>query len=386
MKQNLPYKNLKSSCITYELFEKGNEAMKNIIKTGFLAIAVMILCSFESAPSILFASSSYSGHEEITRQALNHTLQKLKPIGVVSLFSNSDLTTDLEPTPNGLFGYKTKNMLIHGNFSMDFPNQTTVMSVAQFWKISDISYFDSANAQVLHFLRNRKTPLLLFSAQETCLQAQKNIKFGTEAAIETWQAGDKTKALFILGLVTHTIQDSFSNAHTQRRSAADNYDLANVCFYGLESAKRFDYGPKSNPPLCYHEPSSTADIVWSMNSNQRDKAKSEWPGEEATQCDKYSAYPKSEAQKESCLNHEARLARLATEKYLFLVFSHLNMIQTNPASSKGMNDFIDSLDTRLFEGPVGDAGLDVKMPLGILRCRGLSNQQIQGIDSPSSDG
>lgn len=360
--------------------------MRDTIKIGLLGLAVTVLCSFESAPSILFVSSSYSGHEEITRQALNHTIQKFNDAGLVSLFSSTEITTDLGPTPNGLFGYKTKNMMIHGNFATDFPNETNVLSVAQFWKISDVSYFDSADAQVLHFLRNRKNPLLLYSAQETCLQARKNIKFGTQKAMESWLAGDKAKALFILGMVTHTIQDSFSNAHTQRRAATGNYDLSNVCFYGVDAAKKFDYGPRSNPALCYHEPSSGNDIIWNLNANQRDKAKSEWPSEEVSQCDKYASYPQTEKQKQSCLNHEARLARLATEKFLFIAFSHLNIAQTNAAGAKTMREFIDSLDSRLFQGPTGDALLDAKMPLGIMRCDGLSNQQIQGIDSPYPGG
>ena len=358
--------------------------MGNKLKAGLLGLAVMVLCSFESAPSILLVSSTYSGHEEITRQALNHTIQKFKDLGLITLFNSSEITTDLGPTANGLFGYKTKNMLIHGNFATDFPDETKVMSVAQFWKISDVSYFDSADAQVLHFLRNRKNPLLLFSAQETCLLARKNIKYGTQKAIESWQSGDKTKALFILGLVTHTIQDSFSNAHTQRRSAAENYDLSSVCFYGVDAAKRFDYGSKANPLLCYHEPSSSSDIIWNMTQKQMDKAKAEWPAEESTQCDKYASYPQTEKQKQSCLNHEARLARLATEKYLYIVFSHLNILQTNPVNSKTMSDFVDSLDSRLFQGPLGDTVLDAKMPLGIMRCEGLSNQSIQGFEFPNN--
>ena len=355
-------------------------------KVVLLGLAITVLCSFESAPNILFVSSSYSGHEEITRQALNHTIQKFKAADLVSLFSSPDITADLEPTAKGLVGYKSKNMLIHGNFASDFPNETKVMSLAQFWKISDVSYFNSANAQVLHFLRNRKTPLLLSSAQETCWLARKSIKYGTQKAVESWLAGDKSKALFILGLVTHTIQDSFSNAHTQRRLAGENYDLSNVCFYGADVFKKFDYGPWSNPLLCYHDQSSGGDIIWNMTSNQRDKAKAEWPSEEASQCDKNSSYPQTEKQKQSCLNHEARLARLATEKYLFIVFSHLNIAETNAANSKTMAEFIDSLDNRLFQGPTGDPQLDFKMPLGIMRCEGLSSAEIHGVDKPPMGG
>ena len=101
---------------------------------GSIILIQLSAQAFESAPSMILVSSAYSGHEEITRQALNNISKKIKETDTSSsFFEMPDLKFDLAPEPKGLFGYKSKNMVIHGNFASDFPKQTTVMSLAQFW-------------------------------------------------------------------------------------------------------------------------------------------------------------------------------------------------------------------------------------------------------------
>lgn len=348
---------------------------KNLFFISVIGFSI-ISHAFESAPLSAFASSAYSGHEEITRQALNNVSKKIKDIDPTnSLFELSDLSFDLKPEPKGLFGYKSKNMIIHGNFSSDFPKQTTVLNLADFWKDNTISEYESPSTQVIHFLRNYKDPVTLDSAYNTCQVARKNIKYITSEAIKAWDAGDKTKALFLIGHATHTIQDSFSPAHTRRDDEAHNYNLKNVCFYGSKMHKKMDMMFKDAKILCYHEILDSRDTVWNISPDRYKESLKNWNSEKSTQCDKVNSYPQVEDEKTSCLDSDARLARTATEKYLFLVFNQISPLNF---VKKSGNDFLSTLDTNLFDGPVGNSELDKKMSNGIMRCEGLTTEIVSG--------
>jgi hypothetical protein len=355
--------------------------LKVILSLSVVSLAVPFLCAFESAPSLPFVSSAYSGHEEITRQALNNSIQRLREFDISGLLSTSDFTADLGPTPKGLFGYSSQNMLVHGNFATDFPNQARVLNLSDFWNIPSFGYAENPKSQVFHFLRNYKNSVTVASARETCYQSREAIKYATQEAVKAWRAGERTKALFLMGHVTHIIQDSFSTAHTHRLNAQNNYNLADVCFYGNDMGRKINDPSGRNQPTCFHAATDGRDAIWNITDEQRKVTASEWPHEGSIQCDKASGYPETEDQKRNCLKHEARLARLATEKYLYLVMSHLN--SPNP---KDMPTFLASLDSRLFEGPVGRADLDVKMAQGIMRCEGLSTVEISGADYSENSG
>ena len=338
--------------------------------------------AFESAPSLIFVGSTYSGHEEITRQALNNVSRKIREAEPANpLFDLNDLKFDLLPEPKGLFGYKAKNMVIHGNFSTDFPGQTKVFSLADFWQFKNFSDFENPQTQMLHFLKNYKDGVTLEPARATCYRSRNAIKKVTLAALNAWDAGEKTKALFLIGHATHTIQDSFSPAHTRRAGADNNYDLINICYYGVEMNKKMDHSRMGPKDLCYHLSPDSRDAVWNLSGEQYKNALSNWGREAATQCDKGSGYPESDAAKASCLSNEARLARLATEKYLFLVFGRFSPQNFTKAPAE---DFVGSLDSRLFDGPVGEAELDQKLGNGILRCDALPDNEISGYESVGS--
>lgn len=354
---------------------------KTLLIVSAVAAVIPLLCAFESAPTrigILSISSQYSGHEEITRQALNNTIKRMSDFDRSGIFKTPELLVDLDPKPKGLYGVESKNMVIHGNFASDFPAQTTVMDLGKFWNLSHFSEFESATNQVFHFLRNYKDSVTIASARATCLQARENIKKATAAAIDLWNAGDRRRALFLFGHVTHTIQDSFAPAHARRSGAQSNYNLKEVCFYGVEMGKKINDPSGRAQPTCYHNSPDSSDAIWNMSPAQQQQALQEWPNEKSIQCDKSGSYPQTEEQKQACMKHEARLARVATEKYLFLVFAHLNS-----ASPKPIADFLASLDSRLFDGPVGDGQLDQKMANGIMRCENLSNQEIFGSEPQS---
>lgn len=342
------------------------------------------IAAFESAPSMIFVGSNYSGHEEITRQALNSVAKKIKDSETYSIFQLSDLTFDLAPEPKGLFGYKSKNMVIHGNFASDFPKQTSVMSLADFWKDRSFHQFENPDNQVIHFLRNYKSSLVLASAKETCTLAKSKIKYITAKALENWNEGRTTEALFLIGHATHTIQDSFSPAHTIRENTG-NYDIKNICFFGNDMSKKIDTRFEKDPlkQVCYHAAPDSRDAIWNYKSRQLDQSSREWPYQKNIDCDSNQNYPETEADKQACMNHEARLAKLATEKYLFLVFNQMNRAAIVKPS---LENFIDSLESRLFEGPVGNPELDEKMQNGIIRCGGLSDKEIIGTEPRNDTG
>lgn len=335
-------------------------------------IATANTFAFETAPSMIFVGSTYSGHEEITRQALNRIAKKINQKKVTSFFDLADLSFDLHPEPRGLFGYKSKNLVIHGNFASDFPKQTSVLSLSDFWGIRRISDFDNPEYQVMHFLRNYKNSFTLESAKSTCLTARKNIKYATQEALKAWAQNDKSKALFLIGHATHTIQDSFSPAHTIRGGAETNFNLQNVCYFGNTMLLKIGINAAD---VCYHSAPDSRDTIWSTDNKQMKLTQSHWPNQQASQCDKNENYPESEEAKASCLDHHSRLAKLATEKYLFLVFHEM---MAEKIVTTHLPKFINSLDAKLFDGPVGDSELDQKMAKGIMRCDGLSDQEIVG--------
>lgn len=330
--------------------------------------------AFETASSSFYSASTYSGHEEITRQALNNISKKIKETGDRNnIFNLADLNYDLLPEPRGLFGYKSQNMIIHGNFTSDFPEQTTIMSLAKFWQIPNIAVFENPDAQVIHFLRNYKGIATVDSAKNTCLTARENIKRVTSEALKFWENGDKTRALFLIGHATHTIQDSFSPAHTIRADERQNNNIMNVCYFGGSMRDAMRAGGVSESELCFHEKPDARDAVWNMNPRKYQEVLKNWGKETVSQCDKNDNYPETEEAKTSCMSNEARLARVATEKFLFLVF---NQIKPEGLVKQSIENFVNQLDSKLFDGPVGDAELDKKMPKGIMRCENLSDRMI----------
>jgi len=337
--------------------------------------------AFESVPDWFFVPSTYSGHEEITRQALNNTARRLHQSEAgPSIFTQETLQFNVKPEPRGILGHKSKNIVIHGNFATDFPKQTKVLSLKEFWQIKDIDDFESRDNQILHFLRNYKDGVTLTSAHETCMRARENIKRVTSEALKAWQNQQPNKALFLIGHAVHAIQDSFSPAHTQRDDEAHNYNLKNVCFYGMKMAEKLGVNTRQGRKLdlCYHSSPDSKDAIWNLKRSQYKQALSNWGNaEKVSECDKNENYPESEEAKQSCLKSEARLAKLATEKYLFIIFSQ---ISPSNAVQPVETEIVASLDSRLFDGPVGVTELDQKMANGIMRCEGLSTEEFVGTE------
>lgn len=353
---------------------------------GFVSVMTLVAMvglqasAFESAPSMIFVDSTYSGHEEITRQALNNTAKRLNILDPSNnIFDFSEIQFNLKAEPRGLQGYKAKNLVIAGNFASDFPKQATTLNLAEFWKNPGFADFENPKNQIIHFLRNYKSSTVLSSAKDTCLGARQNIKFVTKEAVTRFREGKKSEALFLIGHALHMIQDSFSPAHTIRAKDEDNNDIKQICFYGVAMGKKFDTSQKDGDmKLCYHSSPDSRDAIWNTSSARYKEALKNWKSESATQCDKNQNYPETESDKNSCLSNEARLSRVASEKYLLIVFGELSPNNMTPRSLENLDEI---LEKNLFEGPSGNAELDEKMPLGIMRCDGLSTTEIVGVES-----
>ncbi|MCX5790746.1 MAG: hypothetical protein NTY45_00775 [Elusimicrobia bacterium] len=212
----------------------------------------------------------------------------------------------------------TSNRLQLGNVAADYPQRLTIPGTSksalfrfysQVWneqlgvELAESTYehFNpNGLGMSVHFLRaytdtGGTPPVKLDSARLSCDKAVSLIEKFTESAWKEWlrgtNAADKSEALrayelmyFALGVAAHTIEDSFSPAHTQR-SVADPRVIEDLCYY-YDNALL----PPAEAKACVH--------LFGFNADPRDsihfKGDDKYPG---------TAVP-------------ARLAAMAAQAYL----------------------------------------------------------------------
>jgi len=305
-------------------------------------------------------TGSTSGHEEITRQAMNRLEIGLAGRGLDLRKLSPEFMGNREVEITGTNGLVSRNMIIRGNYATDLPfGLIDDFDVPKWHGLPLQGWTNNPKGQVLHFLQNRNDDGSLVSQRDTCNQAKDEIARTTTEGLRLWRAGNIKVALFLFGHATHTIQDSFSPAHTVRAGAADNHDLLNVCYYG----QPLNVGDKA----CYHAVPDFRDDIWLGNI----LALTNKVG---------SAVPLDEI-KERSIKAEAQLARTATMRYLYSIVKLL---------FEGTEKDLDSvqvramLDRRLFEGVTGmtavdqglakeDQSLPIPMSRGIMRCEKLNS-------------
>jgi hypothetical protein len=314
-------------------------------------------------------TGSTSGHEEITRQAMNRLEIHLSAAGLSLNRLSPEFLADRRVEIDGASGLVSKNMIIRGNYATDLPfGFVDEFDVPKWHGLPLQGWTGNANGQVLHFLQNRNPDGSLVSPRDTCRQARDEIVRTTAEGLRSWGAGNIKVALFLFGHATHTIQDSFSSAHTVRAAAADNHDLLNVCYYG----------PVLNvgPAACHHDVPDIRDDIWLENPIELLKKVS-------------SAIPLDEI-KERGIKAEARLARTATIRYLYLVS---RILFDGKSQGVSAGDVKTLLDMRLFDGATGvlaidqglakeDAAQPVPMPRGVMNCDRLGSTPLV----PAVDG
>ena len=238
-------------------------------------------------------------------------------------------------------------------------------------------------------------------------------------------------ALFFFGMGSHTIQDSFSGAHTLRSIKSDeNYRIKDVCYYKEDKELLYDQikqmeeltfdidAEEASYPsydtlnenfqknkTCVHRAVDLRDFIWIRTEKQKEVTLSqnwpEWskvywnsteidkktPGGEVKKCSDIGSM--NDLNRHQCLKHEARLARVATMKYFILIQRFLNeaykdeTMVTKLFEDKIISDPISiRLNKELFEGNAGIKmfGLKDIMPDGIIQCENLDQEMVDAAD------
>jgi len=324
-----------------------------------------------------------SGHEEITRQAINKTKEILKQneSKVDIAKGGANLLKDLEFSKRGLIGALAKNPVIKGVYCSDFPdNAECPFSLAEFWfSTKSVDWHNGKNTQSLHFLRNYDDQNGLVSAKKACYEARERITIATLTAVKEWQAGKINQALFLIGHAAHIIQDSFSHAHVKRDNLLNKFNIKDICYYGDE--KKSDlYVLGKEHMACFHptlqsssfEEAVLGDSIWIRGDAQLKNAKLYFRDEGVELCSmSTNQYILEETKKLHCLNTEARLSRDATVKYFFLVATDLYRHREIKYNQAELFKLSQTLKDHLFEGSMEIKGLVDRTSAGIANCSQL---------------
>lgn len=205
-----------------------------------------------------------------------------------------------------------------GVYATDVPNGKYIISLPDFWQFPNdiLQWHNNPIGQHLHSLRNRtEDKVHLESALEACFGTKKDILNVMSQAFDYLAVNKKNEFLFLIGHGLHIIQDSFSSAHTRRQSSG-NYNLTDLCYYGER---------QENETACYHEENDERDQIWLMRepADLFALTKKEWlvRGEAVKaikSIDKFDLIKTTEKDKRAYLKHQARLAKIASIKFLKL--------------------------------------------------------------------
>lgn len=177
------------------------------------------------------------GHEDVTRFALS--------------LANTRLSVDTGRAvyPSLSVGESclgTSNPVLKGNCVTDFPDATMTTT----YGVSKSAWQTAGAIQDLHFLRNYVGTNGAVGARAACEGAKARVATATNLALARWKAGDVNGANYWVGHALHTIQDSFSAAHTSR-TGATLQTLVDVCTYG-----------RTVSGVCKHGAVDARDRIW----------------------------------------------------------------------------------------------------------------------------
>lgn len=312
-----------------------------------------------------------SGHEEITRQALVKVANALIQNGIDPLKGNEKFLGEMnQRVILSMSGALTSNRIVNGNYCTDMPkHQSAKLDLIAFWGLSPgVDWHNDKDTQTLHFLRGEKAVGALMSAKEACQDAQQKIlKIALKAAAE-WLAGNKEESSFLVGHATHVIQDSFSPAHARRGDVRSNFALQDVCYYGKKRQRALRAQGLADS-ICYH---NTVDIlgdgIWNNSAAEAELARQNWPEEGSAIADAEQG-PDSES-RELALKHEARLAREATARFLYVLATAVAAEKENDSGfgSAAAERLTQRLSKEFFNGSTQIPGLRNVFPQGAINC------------------
>ena len=301
-----------------------------------------------------------AGHEEITRQALL-------------------LAGELDPESRKILDAAAVESITLGNYATDLPNGPYPVSLNVYWGFPAGTDWNNPVGQHLHFLRDYVDSTTLASAYDVCKSARESIARVSRDAEKMWQTADHEKSLFLLGHATHIIQDSFSPAHAIRGAKEQNNDIQDVCYYPDGA------GPETSAEeICFHKAVDPRDRIWleKWDADELARSQHEWgeSGDGVTPVDNLSEFDlndETEASRRSHLKHEARLARIATAKYIDLILTDIRKRGQDENYDVDYQLLNERLTKQLFEGGADLPVIGKVMPSGVMRCEGLSKNQVR---------
>lgn len=206
-----------------------------------LASVLLFSCSQEqhpagSHPDWLTGYGPTRGHEDLVRFAVSSANR---------LLTQPQFFSEI---PKGENGLTSQLPMVQGVTDTDFPNQELLNR----YHATTRTWHTNPDLQDLHYLRNYAGSTDTVSFADACEDGKNRILASALEAWESFEAGNQKRGLFYLGHALHTIQDSFSSAHTQR-SGDDLKVLSDICSYQR---------PESQS--CHHKEVDERDRIWKL--------------------------------------------------------------------------------------------------------------------------
>ncbi|MBF0297948.1 MAG: hypothetical protein HQK51_04470 [Oligoflexia bacterium] len=182
------------------------------------------------------------GHEDLERFAI---AMANKMINEKSLNQKYLLPEAVD----GDSGRSTKNPLVKGNYSTDWPNDDMLERYGYGVSKNTRAYQDDPKLMHNHGLRDIINGSAL-STKEACTSIKNAIIKNTKYAL-SFAGKDNSKLLFWLGHVNHIIQDTFAPPHAVRKEN-DPHRFVDICTYGTKVKGVCEHG----------SPIDLDDVIW----------------------------------------------------------------------------------------------------------------------------
>jgi hypothetical protein len=249
---------------------------------------------FSQGDCLLVRSGFFQGHEWLT------------------YFGNDALPADKRFAPGEV------QRIASGNRRVDWPSELLVYldhSVYAYLK-AVIRHTDRDDNQAVHFLlRSHNTE------EEAITEAREEIYQSTLGALRLW-TDNRLRALALIGRANHTIQDSFSDAHSVRDSEHEDYGSP-ACRGRCGCIRRVKaYTPRLDgyrAGVLFHGGRADLDVEHISGDNIGHSTEEDSIYQPTRGC----RSPSGQQAVEACLNASANAAVVATSDYLTFVLDQL---------------------------------------------------------------